>query len=240
MQAAVHVRQEADDGVLEDVRRVEPVARRVPEAVALDGLERALGLRRHLDVLVAELERELVHERDVDGLEEAREDDAAALAHEDLDALVAQVVGLHVQVGEDGRRDGRVAQHLGDLDARRLGDLLQERALVAQDDARERVLACDAQERLARLVEHLEGGREGRGRREEDRAEGRKVRLDERVRLDASVRRRLRELELGAALDEAVAVAEAGDDPRERLALEETLRLGGPAHVHELRQFSSR
>lgn len=156
VQAAVHVRQEADNGVLEDVRRVEAVARRVPEAGALDGLECALGLRRHLDVLVAKLERELVHERDVDRLEEPREHDAAALAHEDLESLRAQLVGLHVQVREDRRRDGRVAQHLGDLDARRVCDLLQERALVAEDNAGEGVLARDAQQRLARLMEDLE------------------------------------------------------------------------------------
>lgn len=55
--------------------------------------------------------------------------------------------------------------------------------------------------------------------------------LDERVRLDAAVRCRLRQLQLGAALDETVAMTEAGDNARERLALEQALRFRRPREL---------
>lgn len=252
VQASIHVREDADDRVLQDLGSIDVRAGGVTETSSLDSLESAFRLERskpdgrvsfaasrgaeasaHLSgdhlILVAEFERKLVHERNVDRLEKLGEDDAAALAHEHLETSLSLLVLLHVQVREDGRGDRRVAEHLRDRCTRRFGDLPEKRLLVIENDAGNRVLARYAKEGLARLVEDLESCRESRRRREEGWAEDRKVRLDERIRLDATVRRDLSDLEFGEGLDEAVAVAEKAEQSSQRPALEQALRFSGPA-----------
>lgn len=248
VQSSVHVREDADDRVFEYVRGVDVRAGSVTESRSLDGLETAFRLdeeqrlvspraggtaRTHLRcnhlVLVAELKRKLVHERDIDRLEKLRQDDAPTLAHEHLQASLALVIRLHVQVRQDSRSDWRVAEHLRDSGTRSVRDLAEECLLVVQDDAGDRVLAGDAEKRLPRLVEYLESCREGRRRREEGGTEGREMRLDESVGFDASMRGDLRDLKLGERLDKAVAVAEQAEQSSESLAFEKTLRFGGPA-----------
>lgn len=161
---------------------------------ALGVLERPLSLRCDSRVFVAEFEGELVDERNVDRLEKLAEDDAFGLASEGRESALTAFVGLHVEVSDDGGCDGRVAEHLGDVGVGGVGDLLEKRPLVPEDNVGESVLARDPKEGLARLVKALEGGRERRGRGEEDRTEDGEVRLDEGVRFDTAVLSRLTEL----------------------------------------------
>jgi hypothetical protein len=228
VQSSVHVREQPDDGVLQDLANPDRSGRRMTQPRPFDALQGSFGLSSDGRVLVAEFEGELVNERDVDRFEELVEEDSLRLPHQIRKTPLTLVVGLHVEVCDDSGGDWRVAEHRRNVGIRGVGDLLEERPLVVEDDARECVFASDAKEGLSRLVEALEGSGESGGRGEEDGAEDGEVGLDEGVRLDAAMRGRLRKLKFRHALEEGVAVPETAEDANERFALEKSLRFRQP------------
>lgn len=157
----------------------------------------------NLRIVISQLESELVDEGNLDGVDDLPEGDApvrADLAHENGEASVSLLRWAHVEVREDGSGRLALSEHDGDGEFRGLGDLAEHARLVEEDDGREGVLAGDAEEGVAGLVEAVEGGGEGRWRdgfgAEEERGDDGEVGLDEGVGLDVAVRRDLFELEL--------------------------------------------
>lgn len=143
-------------------------------------------LRRDQRILVSKLEGELVDERYSDRVHDLRQRDlllrSPDLTHEDSQSLGRILVRLHVEERQDRRRRCRLREHHRDRQLGRFGDLGQHRHLVVEDERRKSVLAGEAEEGVAGLVEAVEGGGESGGggvlRIDEDGADDGKVRLN--------------------------------------------------------------